>query len=689
MQSRKGARLDGALASLMASFVFAVAALSPASAQTPGGTAIQNQASATYSDGTNNYTTISNTVTVTVANVSGLAITPDAGANPNVVAGQTNVKFTFRVTNTGNISDQVRFLANCASATITGPGTITAAAIDVNGNGVIDAGDTDIKGNAADVLSASLAQNGFIDVIVTVSVNAGAASGSSVTVQLGDAATGGPTFDNQPANSSANEVRSVAAGSLNGLREAKGSVSATVDNDAQLLLTLTAPAGPVALGSDINYTWQVCNPGARQADAVTLTGAPAGSNSGVFIIAPIPVNTFLKSGQTFPAGTLYTTSALTVDPVTAATWTTTAPADLTTVRRIAFRVGATLAVGACSANIPMIVTVQTGINASTPIVEIGDAFAHNSIGTTITDQSGDTVPNAGDGNANFNEGNQPGNVDGNGVPQPTTLLSAGAVLNGPNGAPNATGPTSNNDDYTNKGLNAGIATVAPGGNTTAGGAVTFTNTVQNTGNANDTFRLSAPTVPAGFTVEISIDGGATYTTVSGGGTVDLAVAFGATANYQVRITAPAGKPVLTGYDTVIRATSQNTPAASNDTIDRVYTGFVRLNKAATVTNGTGVGGPTDPVPGAVIDFAITYTNVTATGGTGSIGLTATSLVITENGTAAPNNWGTTTNQVVGSATDTNGGTITGDTAGSTTLTDTVASLAPAASGTFHFRRTIK
>jgi len=58
-----------------------VSALSAQSAaQTPGGTTISNQAIATYSDGTNNYSTVSNTVTVTVSNVSGLAITPDAGS---------------------------------------------------------------------------------------------------------------------------------------------------------------------------------------------------------------------------------------------------------------------------------------------------------------------------------------------------------------------------------------------------------------------------------------------------------------------------------------------------------------------------------------------------------------------------------------------------------------------------------
>lgn len=95
-----------------------------ASAQnTPGGTVISNRATATYSDGGgNNFSTDSNTVTVTVANVSGIAITPDAGTRPSLVAGQTTgTLFTFTVSNTGNISDQVRFLANGQSIQVTGP----------------------------------------------------------------------------------------------------------------------------------------------------------------------------------------------------------------------------------------------------------------------------------------------------------------------------------------------------------------------------------------------------------------------------------------------------------------------------------------------------------------------------------------------------------------------------------------
>jgi hypothetical protein len=663
-------------------FAIVVALAVQGFAQTAADTQIKNQATATYGDGSgppNEFSTVSNEVTVTVAKVAGLSITPDAQTNSTVVAGQTGVTMDFTITNTGNFTDDVRFLASGGSLQIPSGATATAAVIDPSGTPV------DILTNGSNV-DYSLAAGASVTVRVTLSISASASAGATLQVFLGDQSTLSPTFDNDAASSSASEVATVSTGAVNGSREARGDISVTVEDDAQIRANLTAPAGPVSLGSDITYTASACNDGDRPLSPIDPDGAgpiPAA----VYVIAPIPAGTELTNVAGLPAGTYFSTSPLSTAPLSA-TWTATAPGTLSTVTRIMIPVSTSdIAVGACSSNVTFDVTVTTN-NANTPIYEIVDAFGSNSIGTTITDQSGDNTPNEGDGNANFDEPIV-GDTDDptQGFQQPTTLAVTSGVLNGPDGSAGATGPTDNNDDFTNLSVNTGIAGVPPGGVTTASGQVVFTNTIQNTGNADDTFTLTAPTVPAGSTVEIF--DGSSWIDVTSGGSVDIDVAFGSSVDYQVRVTLPAGSDVLTGYDTVIRATSQNDSSKTNDTIDRVFTGFIRLVKTATVANGTGVGGATDAVPGAVITYVVTYTNVSQASGGGSVGLTASNLVITEDGNAAPNNWGTTTDQVVGSAVDSNGGTITGDSAGSNVLTDTVASVAPGGSGTFTFKRTIK
>ena len=180
------------------------------------------------------------------------------------------------------------------------------------------------------------------------------------------------------------------------------------------------------------------------------------------------------------------------------------------------------------------------------------------------------------------------------------------------------------------------------------------------------------------------DGGANYRSYSfllGFSLNRFSIAAGASVNINVRVALPAGVNILTGYDTVVQVSSQRDPNQTNKTINRVYAGFVKLNKSL-VRAG-------ENVPGAEVTYTTAYENISSTGGNGSVELTATDLVITENGNAAPNNWGTTTDHVVGSATDTRSGTITGDTAGSTLLTVTIPSLSPGASGTFTFKRRIK
>ena len=635
--------------------------------QTPADTTISNTATASYSDGAGGgpYNTSSNTVTIIVSKVSGLTITPDVtngSSDPTVVPGQANVRFNFTVTNTGNFTDDVRFLANGGSVQIaSGMATVASAFVDVNGNNTYDAG-TDININDAVADLVSFTQNQSRSVVVFVNINGAAPAGSIINVRLGDADNATP-FDNEPTDSSAAEVRTESLASVNGRREARGDRSATVENDAQLALSLTAPAGPVALGSNITYVWQLCNTGARAATAITLTNAPVGSNSGVFIFAPVPTGTTLAA-QVFPAGTLYSNSPVTDDPVTTAQWFAAPPA---TVTRVAFNVGNSLGVGACSANLNQVVTITT-TDASNSITNQGTGSSNNSIGSRINATS---------------------------PLRTTTLIVNGSVLNGPQGAPAAVNNT-NNDDFTNKSVSTGIAGIAPGGSTSAQGIVNFTNTVQNTGNANDNYTLTVPSFPAGATVKITV--GAVQTTVilngvaTGNAVPPLAVAFNSTANYGVEVTLPLGKTVLTGYDTVIRATSGNTNTQSNDTIDRVYTGFIRLIKSAVVNNGTGVGGANDPVPGAVITYSIAYTNVSSVavaGPGGNVMLTATNVVITENGNAGANNWATYTDHVVGATDPHAGAVIVGDAVGSTLLTDTIASVAAGDSGTFTFKRQIK
>ena len=436
-----------------------------------GGTQISNRVSVTYTEpdgGT--VSTLSNTVTVTVTNVTGLAITPDAGTPPGVNGGDTNVVRTFVLSNTGNITESVQFGAGGASLIKTGPVTVTAAFVDADGNGTFSAGDVDILTSTGPL---SMAMQTSVNVIVRFDVSPAAPQGSAVTLQLGDAAGGAPNYDNQPADNSAGSVKTVGSTGVNGDLEARGNMAFTV-------------------------------------------------------------------------------------------------------------------------------------------------------------------------------------------------ISTGNVLIGPLGHPDAVGPTNNMDDYTNKTLTAGID-VPFGGTTTAGGALVFTNTVKNMANADDQITVSTVSAPAGFTVEVSADG-TTY-----GSTASVVVPTGGTRNVFVRVTAPSGISVLSGYSSTLRATSGITPQNNNETIDRLFTGFIRADKSVSVSNTTGVGGPTDAVPGALVTYTVTYSNVTASAGTNNADLTATNVVLTEDGNAAPNNWATTTNHV----------------AGSSLLTDTVPSLAPSQSGTFVFKRVVR
>jgi hypothetical protein len=271
-----------------------------------------------------------------------------------------------------------------------------------------------------------------------------------------------------------------------------------------------------------------------------------------------------------------------------------------------------------------------------------------------------------------------------------------SLLNGPQGAPNAEGPDAagvitNNFDFTNK-SSAVLAGQIPG-STIDPDNVGFFNTVQNTGTSTSNIALLPellPTgnLPTGTKVRIHTTAGqsATYVVTSTGlafvagsgvgnsGGVAISatnpvllenVASNATASYQVEVDLPTGTTLSTdtskGFPVVINAFIGGTvavtgagdvavtaPTANNKTIDRVYTGFVKLVKETRILQGSGpVVAPADvafssanknPAAGNIIEYKITYTNISeAQVGAGNAILKANNLAIVEDGTST-NTW---------------------------------------------------
>src|SRR5438445_3220175 len=111
---------------------------------TNGGTIISNRAEATYqNDAGESFTTVSQTVTVTVQTVVSLAVTPDETSPSDTVSPHAQVTRLFRVCNTGNYSDSFTL----TRADITVPAAISAFYFDNDRSGTVNAGDTQVRVN--------------------------------------------------------------------------------------------------------------------------------------------------------------------------------------------------------------------------------------------------------------------------------------------------------------------------------------------------------------------------------------------------------------------------------------------------------------------------------------------------------------------------------------------------------------
>ncbi|MEH2136071.1 beta strand repeat-containing protein [Nostoc sp.] len=725
---------------------------------TAGGQPISNTATASYEDPNAPGTTInatSNTVTVTVAEVAGITVTASGVTDNNggSVAATDLLTYTYTLTNVGN--DPTKFhIPN--QATTTGPGTVSGVLPnDKTGatpaSGTLqystDGGATWTNVTAGGVDTPSIPVSGTVLVRVPVTVQNGAQSGDVIKVTLGNtpgdaqnqlrSPDGGDVYTVDNADGSPGEVAGVP---INGTREASITQQIQVGKTvktvalATILKTRTAynPGNASVLNDDVltyglslrvegnDVTNQGLTPAALAGTTINVNGSPV---TRILVSDALPASTTLNGTPTAPPGwiVVYTADPTSINAAQAQ-WNTTAPANVTRVGFINDPNSiSTVATGTTVTGFSVQVKT-TGITVTTPtdvnnIAQVFGKTAGDPASPLLFDDSGDqnpdnidpttgafpTTPDSGyypttPANTDKGNNNQGANsVTGNVNVYTVSVAQASSVLNGPNNAPDATGPSGlTNDDFTNK-----SALVPPNtlpGSTLDPQSVGFTNTIKNNGTSPNDITI-VPTAPATLTdlpnntnVTVSYNSqSAVYTYNSGTGAFTIAtgntpikvsgVAPGASVNYGLEVDLPAGTKLSTdigkGFPVPITAFIDtdnngvvNVGEVNNITIDRVYTGFLQLVKVSRVLQGTGpaVGAnqgdfestpaytnpntttvidpnpgvadvPRNPAPGNIIEYQIRYKNISdAQAGTGNVILNANKVVITEDGTQTPNNW---------------------------------------------------
>jgi uncharacterized repeat protein (TIGR01451 family) len=113
----------------------------PADGTTPAGVIISIRAEASYADDTGkNYNTVSPTVTVTIAKVATVVVTPDDTAASDTTSPHDQIVRTFRICNAGNNADSFTII----QAGVNTPATINALYFDNDASGTVTNGDSQI-----------------------------------------------------------------------------------------------------------------------------------------------------------------------------------------------------------------------------------------------------------------------------------------------------------------------------------------------------------------------------------------------------------------------------------------------------------------------------------------------------------------------------------------------------------------
>lgn len=133
---------------------------------TPAEVIITNRAEASYQDdGGTIFSTVSETVSVTVLSVPALVVTPDETSPSATVIPNERVTRVFRICNTGNVANNYEI----TRAEVNAPATVASLHFDVDNDGVVTANDTTIA--LSDTRSATIQTGACIAVLAVVDTN--------------------------------------------------------------------------------------------------------------------------------------------------------------------------------------------------------------------------------------------------------------------------------------------------------------------------------------------------------------------------------------------------------------------------------------------------------------------------------------------------------------------------------------
>ena len=475
--------------------------------QTPAGTNISNQASASYIDSAGQArTTTSNQVITVVQQVYSFSITPDGtpatpGQTRSALPGAP-VYFSYTVSNTGNGSDTINLTTPQDSGDnfdLSG----TALYLDANCNGNIDPGET------AAITSVSLSMGTSACVLLAGTIPASATNGQVANINLSGTSAGSPSATDT--NNWARAVVSTAA-----------------------ILTATKSASPssaVTPGSSIAYTISGSNTGGSPASGVSVSGL---SGTGILVADIIPNGLTVSTLPTGSAGAGTVQMVYTTD---GSTWSTLTAGNLPLTGNGTLAIG--MFISGSGAFFPQTASYTFSFTASVPSAAPA--------GTTYTNSA--TV--------RYN----------NGVSQTTTtnstvhtVAASYSVAVGPYTFPLAGA----SGTYT-----AGGYTVNRSGDSqtiasaNSGTQVFFRHTLRNTGNTSDSFGLSFSGAPSSWVCQLVADD---LTTPLSGPVGPVAAA--ANYDFALRCSIPAsytGGPVAL----TVTATSQGNPSQSDTTTDTV------------------------------------------------------------------------------------------------------------------------